>query len=153
MKKVSVLGSTGSIGTQTLDVISRDPDSYEVVGLAAGSNIELLLEQARAFKPKLVSIATKELAERIRGELPPGVRVVYGEDGLNEVAAGVGADYVACALVGSLGLTSTLAAIEAGATIGLANKETLVTAGHIVMKRAADKGVAIVPVDSEHSAL
>ncbi|WP_211246688.1 1-deoxy-D-xylulose-5-phosphate reductoisomerase [Cohnella pontilimi] len=153
MKKVAVLGSTGSIGTQTLDVISRESDRYEVAGLAAGSNVELLLEQAEAFRPKLVSVATKELAGRIRDRLPSGTRIVFGEEGLNEVAAGAGADFVVCALVGSLGIRSTLAAIDAGAAIGLANKETLVTAGHLVMARAEEKGVDLLPVDSEHSAL
>jgi len=153
MKKIAVLGSTGSIGTQTLDVVSRSPDQYEVVGLAAGTNVELLLEQALRFKPKWVSAANEELAGRIRSRLPADVRVVHGEEGLMRIAGESGADYVACALVGSLGLKSTLAAIEAGADIGLANKETLVTAGHLVMKRAAEKGVSILPVDSEHSAI
>ncbi|WP_276352467.1 1-deoxy-D-xylulose-5-phosphate reductoisomerase [Cohnella caldifontis] len=153
MKKISVLGSTGSIGTQTLDVISRDPEAYEVVGLAAGTNAELLLRQADAFRPKIVSVASKELADSIRGRLPAGTRVVFGDEGLIEVAAHAGADFVVCALVGSLGLTSTLAAIDSGAAIGLANKETLVTAGHLVTARAAAKGVPLLPVDSEHSAL
>jgi 1-deoxy-D-xylulose-5-phosphate reductoisomerase len=153
MKKVAVLGSTGSIGTQTLDVIGRDPGRYEVVGLAAGTNADLLLEQARRFRPRVVSVATKELAGRIAPDLPPGVSVVHGPDGLVEVAAGSGADFVLCALVGSAGLPSTLAAIEAGAAIGLANKETLVTAGHLVMRKAQERGVALLPVDSEHSAI
>ncbi|WEK56156.1 MAG: 1-deoxy-D-xylulose-5-phosphate reductoisomerase [Candidatus Cohnella colombiensis] len=153
MKKVAVLGSTGSIGTQTLDVLSRALDRYEVVGLAAGSNVELLLTQIQQFKPRIVSIASKEAAEKLALQVPSGTKIVYGEEGLNEVAGQSGAQYVVCALVGSLGLTSTLAAIEAGADIGLANKETLVTAGHIVMKRAKEKGIAIIPVDSEHSAI
>ncbi|RKP55492.1 1-deoxy-D-xylulose-5-phosphate reductoisomerase [Cohnella endophytica] len=153
MRKIAVLGSTGSIGTQTLDVISRLPDDFEVVGLAAGNNIELLLEQVHAFKPKWVSAANETLAERVRAEVPAGVRVLSGEAGLTEIAGNSGADYVVCALVGSLGLTSTLAAIEAGADIGLANKETLVTAGHLVMDRAKSRGVSILPVDSEHSAI
>ncbi len=153
MKKIAVLGSTGSIGTQTLDVISREPDRYEVVGLAAGSNTELLLKQAASFRPGLVSVASKELAENIRGGLPDGTRLVYGEEGLIEVAAHSGADFAVCALVGSLGLTSTLAAIKAGAAIGLANKETLVTAGHIVTALAKSRGVPLLPIDSEHSAL
>lgn len=153
MKKVAVLGSTGSIGTQTLDVISRQPDDFEVVGLAAGNNISLLLEQVRVFRPKWVSAGTQALADQIRSEVPSDVRVVHGEAGLTEIAGQSGADYVVCALVGSLGLISTLAAIEAGANIGLANKETLVTAGHLVMQHAKDKGVSILPVDSEHSAI
>lgn len=153
MKKIAVLGSTGSIGTQTLDVISREPERYEVVGLAAGSNVDLLLKQAREFRPKLVSAGSKEAADALRAELPDGVKVVYGDEGLIEVAAGCGATYVVCALIGSIGLRSTLAAIDAGADIGLANKETLVTAGHIVTQRAKDKGVALLPIDSEHSAI
>ncbi|MCC3376199.1 1-deoxy-D-xylulose-5-phosphate reductoisomerase [Cohnella sp. REN36] len=153
MKKVAVLGSTGSIGTQTLDVISREPERYEVASLAAGTNADLLVRQAHAFRPKLVSVGSRELADRIRAELPPGTRLVYGDEGLIEAAAGADADYVVCAVMGSVGLRSTLAAIDAGATIGLANKETLVTAGHLVMKRAADKGVALLPIDSEHSAI
>jgi 1-deoxy-D-xylulose-5-phosphate reductoisomerase len=153
MKKVAVLGSTGSIGTQTLDVIARQPGDFEVVGLAAGNNVTLLLEQVRIFQPKWVSAASKELADQIRSEVSAEVRVVYGEMGLKEIAGHSGANYVVCALVGSLGLTSTLAAIDAGADIGLANKETLVTAGHLVMQRAKEKGVSILPVDSEHSAI
>ncbi len=153
MKTIAVLGSTGSIGTQTLDVISREPDSYEVVGLAAGNNVELLLRQVNTFKPKLVSVGTKEAADTLRQQVPAGVKVVHGEEGLIEVAAGAGASFVVCALTGSIGLRSTLAAIDAGANIGLANKETLVTAGHIVMQRAKEKGIALLPVDSEHSAI
>lgn len=153
MKKIAVLGSTGSIGTQTLDVISREPDAYEVVGLAAGGNVELLLRQAHEFRPKIVSAGTKEAADALRAQVPSGVKVVFGEEGLIEVAAGAGATYVVCALIGSIGLRSTLAAIDAGADIGLANKETLVTAGHIVMQRVRDKGVGLLPVDSEHSAI
>lgn len=153
MKKIAVLGSTGSIGTQTLDVISREPERYEVVGLAAGNNVELLLMQALAFRPKLVSVGSKEAADALRAQLPDNVKVVYGDEGLIEVAAGCGATYVVCALIGSIGLRSTLAAIDAGADIGLANKETLVTAGHIVTQRAKDKGVALLPIDSEHSAI
>ncbi|MFD0671701.1 1-deoxy-D-xylulose-5-phosphate reductoisomerase [Cohnella sp. GCM10027633] len=153
MRKIAVLGSTGSIGTQTLDVISRDPERYEVVGLAAGGNVELLLRQVQEFRPKLVSVGTKEAADSLRTQVPAGVKVVHGEEGLIEVAAGAGATYVVCALIGSIGLRSTLAAIDAGADIGIANKETLVTAGHIVMQRARDKGVQLLPVDSEHSAI
>lgn len=152
-KKVAVLGSTGSIGTQTLDVVAREPERYEVTGLAAGTNTELLVQQAWQFRPRMVSVANGELADQIRGGLPDGTRVVHGEEGLVEVAAGSGADFAVCALVGSRGLTSALAAIEAGVTIGLANKETLVAAGHIVTARAKARGVRILPIDSEHSAL
>jgi len=152
-KKVAVLGSTGSIGTQTLDVVSREPEAFEVVGLAAGTGVDKLVEQALRFRPSVVSVATRELADRAAAALPDDIRVVCGGEGLIEVAAGTGADTVVCALTGSVGLASTLAAIDAGAAIALANKETLVTAGHLVMKRAAEKGVPILPVDSEHSAI
>lgn len=153
VKKISVLGSTGSIGTQTLDVVAMHPQSFAVDGLAAGSNTSLLLEQVRRFKPSRVSVSTKELAEDIRPQLPAGVELYYGDNGLVEIAAGGEADTVVTAVVGSVGLQSTLAAIEAGRHIGLANKETLVTAGHLVTELAARKGVKLLPVDSEHSAI
>jgi 1-deoxy-D-xylulose-5-phosphate reductoisomerase len=153
MRKVSILGSTGSIGTQTLDVIGNDPQQYEVTALAAGTNVDLIVRQALQFKPELVCLGSKEAADRAASLLPSTIRVLHGEDGLIECAAGTDADIVVTALMGSQGLPSTLAAIDAGKTIGLANKETLVTAGHIVMKRAAERGVAILPIDSEHSAI
>ncbi|AJY76601.1 1-deoxy-D-xylulose-5-phosphate reductoisomerase [Paenibacillus beijingensis] len=153
MKKISILGSTGSIGTQTLDVIGSDPGRYEVEGLAAGGNVALLLEQARKFRPKRVCLATREAAAEAAQHLPAGTKVLYGEQGLVELAGEGDADLVVTAIVGSRGLNATLAAIEAGRTIGLANKETLVTAGHIVTKAAADKGVSLLPIDSEHSAI
>ncbi|MFD2613040.1 1-deoxy-D-xylulose-5-phosphate reductoisomerase [Paenibacillus gansuensis] len=152
-KKVSILGSTGSIGTQSLDVISRYPELYTVEALSAGSNIELLAEQARVHRPKKVSVATKELADRIRGELPPGIELSFGEQGLIEIAAHNDADFVITALVGSQGLKPTLAAIDAGKQIGLANKETLVSAGHLVTALAKQRGVSLLPIDSEHSAI
>ncbi|GAB6931464.1 1-deoxy-D-xylulose-5-phosphate reductoisomerase [Paenibacillus sp. JCM 10914] len=153
MKKISVLGSTGSIGTQTMDVARLHPEQIQIEGLAAGSNTDLLLQQVKEFAPRKVSVATKELAERIRHELPAGTELYYGREGLIEIAAGTEADTVVTAVVGSMGLPSTLAAIDAGKTIGLANKETLVTAGHIVTARAAAKGVKLLPIDSEHSAI
>ncbi|WP_270171800.1 1-deoxy-D-xylulose-5-phosphate reductoisomerase [Paenibacillus sp. SYP-B4298] len=153
MKKISILGSTGSIGTQTLDVVSAHPGQYEVVALTAGSNVELLAEQARRYRPKLVALADKAAAERARLLVPADIQVVHGEEGIIEAAAATGADIVVTALLGSCGLRPTIAAIEAGITIGLANKETLVTAGHIIMELAARKQVAILPVDSEHSAI
>ncbi|HTG67779.1 MAG TPA: 1-deoxy-D-xylulose-5-phosphate reductoisomerase [Candidatus Udaeobacter sp.] len=153
MKKISILGSTGSIGTQTLDIVAHDPDRYKVVGLSAGANVDLIIEQAKRFKPALVSVATKEAADAARPHMPSGTRMVYGEEGLIEVAAGTDADIVVTAIMGSRGLPATLAAIDAGKTIGLANKETLVTAGHIVMDRARQRGVSILPIDSEHSAI
>lgn len=153
MKKISILGSTGSIGTQTLDIISHHPERYKVVGLAGGTNVELLVEQAKLFKPSIVSLGSKALADAAKPFLPPGTRVVYGDEGLVEVAAGTDADVVVTAIVGSRGLPATLAAIHAGKDIGLANKETLVTAGHIVMEAAKRHNVSIFPIDSEHSAI
>ncbi|ANE47571.1 1-deoxy-D-xylulose 5-phosphate reductoisomerase [Paenibacillus swuensis] len=152
-KKISILGSTGSIGTQALDVISHYPDLYEVVGLSAGTNIELLAEQVRAFRPHKVSVADNISAERIRGLLPAGTQLYWGEEGLIEIAAGSNADFVITAIVGSQGLKPTLAAVDAGKTIGLANKETLVSGGHLVTSLAAKRGVSLIPIDSEHSAL
>ncbi|WP_025691708.1 1-deoxy-D-xylulose-5-phosphate reductoisomerase [Paenibacillus zanthoxyli] len=153
MKKISILGSTGSVGTQTLDVVAMHPDSFEVDGLAAGSNTALLLEQVRRFKPKRVSVTSKELADGIRTQLPAGVELYSGDDGLVQIAAGGDAEYVVTAVMGSVGLRSTLAAIEAGRDIGLANKETLVTAGHLVTEQVRRKGVKLLPIDSEHSAI
>ncbi|WP_248926337.1 1-deoxy-D-xylulose-5-phosphate reductoisomerase [Paenibacillus hamazuiensis] len=153
MKRVSILGSTGSIGTQTLDVISHHPGRFAVEALAGGQNVPLLVEQAKRFRPKKVSVASKELAAEIKGQLPSGTEVLYGEEGLIEAAAGTEADYVVTAIVGSLGLRPTLAAIEAGKAIGLANKETLVSAGHLVTELAQKRGVKLLPIDSEHSAI
>ncbi|WP_172252865.1 1-deoxy-D-xylulose-5-phosphate reductoisomerase [Saccharibacillus deserti] len=152
-KKIALLGSTGSIGTQTLQVVSEHPERFEVEALAAGGNIELLLEQIHLFKPSKVSVATREAAEKLKGQVPGGTSVYFGEEGLIEIAAGTDADTVVTAVTGSMGLPATLAAIDEGKTIALANKETLVTAGHLVMRRAAEKGVSILPVDSEHSAI
>ncbi|OUM96946.1 MAG: 1-deoxy-D-xylulose-5-phosphate reductoisomerase [Thermobacillus sp. ZCTH02-B1] len=153
MKTISILGSTGSIGTQTLDVIRHDRGRYRVAALAAGSNVDLLVRQALEFRPAVVCLATKEAAERARSMLPDDIRVLHGEEGLIEAAAGAGAELVVTALVGSRGIRSTIAAIEAGAAIGLANKETLVAAGHLVTRLARERGVPILPVDSEHSAI
>ncbi|MCH1640533.1 1-deoxy-D-xylulose-5-phosphate reductoisomerase [Paenibacillus timonensis] len=153
MKKIALIGSTGSIGTQTLDVLRAYPEEFRLEGLAAGSNVELFARQVQEFRPRKASVATKELADRIRPQLPEGVELYYGEQGLVEVAAGTDADTVVTAIVGSAGLPATLAAIEEGKHIALANKETLVTAGHLVTELARRKGVALLPVDSEHSAI
>ncbi|WP_025719848.1 1-deoxy-D-xylulose-5-phosphate reductoisomerase [Paenibacillus sp. 1-18] len=153
MKKITVLGSTGSIGTQTLDVVSMHPDEFAVEALAGGSNIKLLAEQAHFYQPKKVSVGTKQLAEEIRPLLPSGMELHWGNEGLVELAANTEADMVVTAVMGSVGLHSTLAAIEAGKQIGVANKETLVTAGHLVTERARAKGVPLLPIDSEHSAI
>ena len=152
-KKIAILGSTGSIGTQTLDIVRKEPD-LEVTAMAAGSNVELMEKQVREFRPALVAMWTEEAAKDLReriSDLP--VRVTYGMDGLLEVATHEEADVLVTAIVGMIGIRPTIAAIEQGKTIALANKETLVTAGHIIMPLAARKGVSILPVDSEHSAI
>ncbi|SFJ23041.1 1-deoxy-D-xylulose-5-phosphate reductoisomerase [Thermoflavimicrobium dichotomicum] len=152
-EKVVILGSTGSIGRSTLEVVSQHPDEFEVVALAAGSNVEEMIKQAKTFNPKMISMATKEAAEEVRQALNGQVRVLYGEEALIEVATHPDATMVVSALVGSRGLPPTLAAIQADKKIGLANKETLVTAGHIVTQAAEKAGVPILPIDSEHSAI
>ena len=153
MKNIAVLGSTGSIGTQTLDV-ARNNEDIRIVALSAGSNIELLEQQAREFSPEVVSVAEKKDAEKLRKKLEgTGVKVLWGMDGLIEAAQHPSADTVVTAVVGMMGLRPTVAAINAGKNIALANKETLVTAGHIIMPLAKEKNVRILPVDSEHSAI
>ena len=153
MKNISIIGSTGSIGTQALDIVRANGD-INVVALACGKNIELIEKQAREFTPELVSVMSEEDAETLRIKLADtGINVVSGIKGLCEAAAYDKAEMVLTAIVGMIGVEPTLAAIEAGKDIALANKETLVTAGHLVMKRAAEKGVKILPVDSEHSAI
>ena len=152
MKNIAILGSTGSIGRSTLDVIAQNRDRFRVVALAAGGNIDLLEEQIRTFSPCLASVADKDSAVALRKRLR-GVEILSGADGVNSVAAHPDADFVLSAIVGSAGLLPTITAIRAGKTIGLANKETLVMAGDIVMKEAKKNGVAIIPVDSEHSAV
>ncbi len=152
-KNISILGSTGSIGRQTLDVAARYREELEVVGLAAGRNWPLLLEQAREFRPRVVAVKDAGDAERIKGELPPGTEVFWGSDGLNAVAAVSEADFVVAALTGTVGLVPVMRAIEAGKHIALANKETLVAAGELVTEAVKRKGVRLLPVDSEHSAV
>ncbi|MDO4295591.1 MAG: 1-deoxy-D-xylulose-5-phosphate reductoisomerase [bacterium] len=153
MKKIAILGSTGSIGTQTLQVVEANQD-IAVTALAAGSNIERLEEQIRKFHPKLVCVweeaAAKELRSRVRD---CKLHIVSGMEGLLEVATEPEAEIVVTAVVGMIGIRPTLAAMEAGKDIALANKETLVTAGHLIMPLAKQKGVRILPVDSEHSAI
>ena len=153
MKRITILGSTGSIGTQTLDVIANEPEQFQVEALAAGTNVELLAQQVNKFHPKIVSVSTKEAAQRLKQLVSTKVNIVYGDNGLLETAAGTEASIVVTALMGSRGLQPTLAAIEAGKQIGIANKETLVSAGHIVTAAARDKGVRLLPIDSEHSAI
>lgn len=153
MKTIAVLGSTGSIGTQTLEVVSEQRD-LQVAALAAGSNIRLLQEQIRRFHPKVAAVweeeAAKELAASVK-DLP--VRIVSGMDGLIEISTLSQVEILVTAIVGMIGILPTIEAIKAGKDIALANKETLVTAGHLIMPLAREKGVRILPVDSEHSAI
>lgn len=153
MKTISVLGSTGSIGTQTLEVVRANRD-MKITALAAGSNIDLLEKQAREFKPRVVSVWNPERARELAVRLADtGIRVGSGMDGLLEAATEETAQVVVTAVVGMIGIRPTVAAIEAGKDIALANKETLVTAGHLIMPLAKQHQVQILPVDSEHSAI
>ena len=154
MKTISILGSTGSIGTQTLDVISRHPGEFTVAALTAGTNIDLLEKQVRQFRPAVAAVADEEKAQELRLRLKDmEIRILSGMDGMIEAVTLPQTDIVVTAVVGMIGIRPTLEAIKAGKDIALANKETLVTAGHLVMKEAADRGVQILPVDSEHSAI
>lgn len=153
MKNITILGSTGSIGTQTLDIV-RANDDLRVVAIAAGSNIQKLEEQIREFHPEIVCVYNEEAAANLKiAVADTSVKVVAGMDGLIETAVYKGADIVVTAFVGMIGIRPTLEAIKAGKDIALANKETLVTAGHLVIQAAKDYGVKILPVDSEHSAI
>ena len=154
MKKISLLGSTGSIGTQTLDVVRNYPEEFQVTALAASSNIEKLEEQIREFKPKIAVVFNEAKAEELKQKIQDlDVEVLSGMDGLLAAATEESADIILTAVVGMIGIRPTIAAIEAGKDIALANKETLVTAGHLIMPLAKEKGVKILPVDSEHSAI
>jgi len=155
MKRISLLGSTGSIGCSTLDVIGSAPDEFSVEALAAGRNIALLKDQIHRFRPRLAAVIDEEHARELRRMLNThtGTSVRFGPEGYREAASFSGADMVVSAMVGAVGLIPTLDAIEAGKAIALANKETLVMAGGIVLRKAAEKGVPIIPVDSEHSAV
>lgn len=155
MKYIAVLGSTGSIGTQTLEVVRANKDELSVAALAAGTSVAKMEEQVREFRPKLACMWTEEAAKELKERLAdlPEIKVLYGMDGLLEIAADPSSDVVLTAVVGMIGIRPTIAAIEAGKDIALANKETLVTAGHIIMPLAKEKGVKILPVDSEHSAI
>ena len=152
IKKLSVLGSTGSIGTQTLDVAARL--GLQITGLSAGRNIDRLERQIRQFHPRAAAVADARAAEELKSRVADmDIRILEGEDGIARLAGSPEPDAVLNAVVGLAGLRPTLAAIEAGRTLALANKESLVTAGEIVMARAREKGVRILPVDSEHSAV
>jgi len=153
MKKIAILGSTGSIGTQTLEV-ARNNGDLEIVSMAAGSNVKKLEEQIREFRPKTVAVWTEEKARELRDNIRDlDVKVVSGMDGLVEVCTVPEAEIVVTAIVGMIGIIPTIEAMKAGKDIALANKETLVTAGHIIIPLAKETGVKILPVDSEHSAI
>jgi 1-deoxy-D-xylulose-5-phosphate reductoisomerase len=155
MKGISLLGSTGSIGVNVLEVVRQYPDRFKVVALAAGTNITLLAQQALEFKPELISVIDETRAQSLAELLPPSYkdRIYFGVKGNELVAAATGAEITISAIVGAAGLLPTLAAIKAGKDIGLANKETLVMAGKIVMDTVKSSGVKLLPVDSEHSAI
>lgn len=153
MKYISIIGSTGSIGTQTLDIVRQNPD-LQVSALAAGTNIDLLEQQVREFSPVLVAVYDEERAKELKQRLgDTKVRVTAGMDGLLEAATEEKCSMVVTAIVGMIGIRPTIAAMKAGKDIALANKETLVTAGHLIMPMAKELGVSIYPVDSEHSAI
>ena len=153
MKKIAILGSTGSIGTQTLDVVRANGD-IEVLGISAGRNVKMLEEQAREFHPQLIAVwdenAAKDLAVRLADM---DVKIVSGMEGLLELARMPQTDILVTAVVGMIGIRPTMEGIKAGKDIALANKETLVTAGHLIIPMAKEHGVQILPVDSEHSAI
>lgn len=154
MKKIAILGSTGSIGTQTLEVVREHKDELCVTALAAGRNKDRLKEQIQEFHPSLVSLADEKLAMELEQELTgSGVTVLHGMDGLVAVAGAEDSDVVVTAVVGMMGILPTMEAIRKGKDIALANKETLVTAGHLIIPMAREYGVSILPVDSEHSAI
>ena len=153
MKKIAILGSTGSIGTQTLEIVRENPD-LQVVGLAAGVNVDLIEKQVREFKPRLVSLQSEAACKDLEVRLADmDVEIVPGMDGLIKIAEMEESDILVTAIVGMIGIRPTIAAINKKKDIALANKETLVTAGHIIMPLAEKMGVSILPVDSEHSAI
>jgi 1-deoxy-D-xylulose-5-phosphate reductoisomerase len=155
MKNLSVLGSTGSIGCSTLDVVERMPDRFRVVALASGRSVEKLAEQTARHRPKIVSVAGREDAKKLEGLLPAGVstRIVSGREGLDEVASFHEADVVVGGLVGALGLRSAYAAARSGKRLAMANKEPLVVAGDLILSAAKKSGAELLPVDSEHCAI
>jgi len=154
VKNISILGSTGSIGTQTLDVVERQPGRYQIIGITGNSNIKLLEGQTRKFAPKFVAVANKDLYTELKNAVSDtNTKVLCGTEGLCEIASNAENDIVVSSTVGISGLEPTLAAINAGHDIALANKETLVTAGKLVTSLVKEKGVKLLPVDSEHSAI
>lgn len=152
MRKINLLGATGSIGRQTLDVVRTHPEAFQLIAVSAGRNVDSMRAIIQEFKPLLVSVQTQGDALQLHSEFP-FLKVLYGMEGLVEVATHEQGDIVVNAVMGSVGLVPTLQAIAAGKDIALANKETLVTAGHLVMDAAKKAGVKLIPVDSEHSAI
>ena len=153
MKKVFILGSTGSIGVNSLNVIEQLKDEFEVAALTVNSNIDLLAEQVRKFKPKVVAIKDKIAAKKITNKLPSGTKIFIGEEGLIEAAEDCEYDIFVGAMVGFAGLAPTIEAIKRGKRIALANKETLVVAGEFITNLCSENQAEILPVDSEHSAI
>ena len=153
MKKIAILGSTGSIGSQTLEIIRRFPERFEVTGLCAGKNIDLLAEQIKEFAPKVVSVTRKEDSERLREIAGPKTQIHYGDKGSIAVATEGDCDLVISSIVGFPGLLPTLSAIRAGRDVAIANKESLVVAGELLISEARNRDIALLPVDSEHSAI
>src|ERR1700690_740842 len=152
MKRITILGSTGSIGRSTLDVIANNRNDFRVVALSAGRNIKLFEKQIIAFKPEVVAVADEKIADALRRKVKK-IEILSGPEGIKKLASYNGSDFVISCIVGSAGLMPTIAAIESKKTVGLANKESLVMAGEIVMKKAKKNRVMIIPVDSEHSAV
>jgi len=155
VKRLAILGSTGSIGQSTLAVVAEHPEEFQVMGLAAGQNVTVLAAQIDNFRPALVSVQDEAVAASLRKLLPAAAapEILFGPEGACRVATAVGADLVVSAMVGAVGLEPTLAAVRAGIPVALANKETLVAAGPLVMAAAKERGVPLIPVDSEHSAI
>ncbi|WP_263368414.1 1-deoxy-D-xylulose-5-phosphate reductoisomerase [Edaphobacter bradus] len=157
MKKIAILGSTGSIGNSTLSICESFPDRYRPIALAAGQNLDAAFEQCHRWRPRVISIATEELAAQLQSRLKAagitGIEVVYGSAGTVRVATLPEVDFVVSAIVGVAGLEATYAAVKAGKTIGLANKECLVAAGELIMDAAKEHNVALLPIDSEHNAV
>ncbi len=153
MKKIALLGSTGYIGRKALDIISNFRDRFEVVSLCAGKNIELLKKQIKTFRPKLVSVISPELAKELKKIFPKEPKVLFGEDGIKEAVFSPEVNFVLCAISGSAGLMPTVFAIEAKKRLAIANKESIVMAGKLIMKMAKENGIDVLPVDSEHSAI
>src|SRR5689334_19569428 len=155
MKKLTILGSTGSIGVSTLDVVTAHPEMFQVVALTAGNNLDLLKRQIELFSPRIVSVLSEKNARALKRMLPAGQQpeILHGVEGMIAAATAAETTMVVAAIVGAAGLVPTSAAIMAGKDVALANKETLVTAGHLVMNMVRERGVKLYPVDSEHCAV